>query len=269
MKRIVFSDLDGTLLTSGYRMSPATLWAIQTLGEKGYPFVIVSARSPMGIESVMIENGFCCPMIALNGALILDEQRRIIYAKGILKSKAAQIIDFLERGGYDTAWCIYAFDQWLVKDALDPRIVNEAAVVKAVVKEGTVRDIAGEEVHKLMCICDPAESLRLEKDLKTAFPNETVVRSSAVLIEIVHGSVSKAAAVRKFCDSYGTSLKDAVAFGDSDNDMDMLECVGTGVLMGNARNELKERILCVTRDNDHDGICHALVELKILPERLL
>lgn len=230
--------------------------AIQTLREKDHPFVIVSARSPMGIESVMKENGFCCPMIAFNGALILNECRKIIYAKGILKSKAAQIIDFLEKGGYDIAWCIYAFDQWLAKDVSDQRIVNEATVVKAVVKEGTIQDIAGEEVHKIMCICDPVESLRLEKDLKTAFPKETVVRSSTVLIEIVHGSVSKAAAVRKFCDYYGASHKDTVAFGDSDNDMDMLECVGIGVLMGNARNELKEKISYVTRNNDQDGIYH-------------
>lgn len=132
--------------------------------------------------------------------------------KGIRKSKAAVIVDFLEQDGYDTTWCVYAFDQWLVKGVSDPRIVNEASIVKTVAKAGEVRDVEGDEVHKIMCICDPKESVRLEKDLKIAFPKETVVRSSAVLIEIVHGSVSKSAAVRKFCDYYGTSPKNAVAF---------------------------------------------------------
>ena len=264
MKKIVFSDLDGTLINSDYEITPATLGAIQNLQEKECPFVIVSARSPMGIESVMKVYGIRCSIIALNGALILDAQRKFIYAKGIRKSKAAVIIDFLERGGYDTTWCIYAFDQWLVKDVTDPRIVNEASVVKAVVENGTIGDVEGDEVHKIMCICDPDESLRLEKDLKAAFPKETVVRSSAVLIEIVHGSVSKSAAVRKFCDYYGTLPQNAVAFGDNDNDMDMLECVGTGILMGNARDDLKQRFANVTRDHNNDGIYHALVKLGMI-----
>ena len=51
-------------------------------------------------------------------------------------------------------------------------------------------------------------------------------------------------------------------FGDNDNDMDMLKCVGTGILMGNARNDLKERIPYVTCDNDSDGIYHALAEME-------
>lgn len=264
MRSIVFSDLDGTLINSAYEITPKTLEAIRTLQEQEFPFVVVSARSPMGIESVIKAYGIRCPIIALNGALILDEQRRPIYTKGIRKSKAAVIVDFLEQGGYDTTWCVYAFDQWLVKGVSDPRIVNEASIVKTVAKAGEVRDVEGDEVHKIMCICDPKESVRLEKDLKIAFPKETVVRSSAVLIEIVHGSVSKSAAVRKFCDYYGTSPKNAVAFGDNDNDMDMLKCVGTGILMGNARNDLKERIPYVTCDNDSDGIYLALAEMGIL-----
>ena len=91
-----------------------------------------------------------------------------------------------------------------------------------------------------------------------------MVRSSAVLIEIVHGSVSKSAAVRKFCDYYGTLPQNAVAFGDNDNDVDMLECVGTGILMGNARDDLKQRFANVTRDHNNDGIYHALVKLGMI-----
>lgn len=68
-----------------------------------------------------------------------------------------------------TTWCVYAFDQWLVKGVSDPRIVNEASIVKTVAKAGEVRDVEGDEVHKIMCICDPKESVRLEEDLKIAF----------------------------------------------------------------------------------------------------
>ena len=48
MYKAVFSDFDGTLLTSDHKISPRTLAAIARLAERGVPFVPISARSPLG-----------------------------------------------------------------------------------------------------------------------------------------------------------------------------------------------------------------------------
>ena len=53
MKRTVFSDIDGTLLNSEQRITQKTKYALGELKKNGIPFVIVSARSPGGIFSVM------------------------------------------------------------------------------------------------------------------------------------------------------------------------------------------------------------------------
>ena len=72
--RAVFSDVDGTLLNSGHRVTPRTAEWIRKLGERDIPFVIVSARSPSGIYPIQRKNGICCPIIAYSGALIQDEK---------------------------------------------------------------------------------------------------------------------------------------------------------------------------------------------------
>ena len=60
MIKVVFSDVDGTLLDSSHRMSPATREAICAVQARGIPFVIVSARSPSGVYSILEDYHFSC-----------------------------------------------------------------------------------------------------------------------------------------------------------------------------------------------------------------
>ena len=72
----VFSDIDGTLLTSEHVVSPLTSSAIHTLTDQGVLFTISSARSPSGIRPIIKKNDFHCCTIAFSGALILDEDQK-------------------------------------------------------------------------------------------------------------------------------------------------------------------------------------------------
>ena len=78
-KTIVFSDVDGTLLDSGHRIGSYTARAIAGLRERGVPFVIVSARGPSGIYPIFHRYGFRAPIISYSGALVLDEEGRMLF----------------------------------------------------------------------------------------------------------------------------------------------------------------------------------------------
>jgi haloacid dehalogenase-like hydrolase. len=80
MYKAVFSDFDGTLLTSDHRISPKTLDAIQRITKQGIPFTPISARSPLGIwpYAKLIENYNI--IVAFSGALILDKSATPIYS---------------------------------------------------------------------------------------------------------------------------------------------------------------------------------------------
>jgi len=76
--------------------------------------------------------------------------------------------------------------------------------------------------------------------------------------------VSKSIAVHAVLEYFGLSPEEALAFGDGDNDIDMLEKVGFGIAMGNGSKALKNIANFVTKKSTEDGIDYALRELQII-----
>lgn len=265
MIRIVFSDIDGTLLDSGNRMTPLTERAVKGLAGRGIPFVIISARSPSGIYPILEEYGLRCPIIAYSGALALDEDRQVLFHRSFRREAARKVTAFLDAAGFDQTWSVFSFDQWFAKDKSDPRILREEGIVRAQAQQGDVDSPASEEISKLLCLCAPGAMDPLEAALKEAFPDLSIVRSEDTLLEIMAKGVNKAAAAEALCSLRGIPMEDAAAFGDNYNDLEMLRAVGHGVLMGNAPAGMKEQVAVHTEDNDHDGLCRALVRLGLGP----
>ena len=265
--RAVFSDVDGTLLNSAHRVTPRTAEWIRKLGEMDIPFVIVSARSPSGIYPIMKRNGFRSALIAYSGALIMDEDRNVLYNRQIPRDLAAGIERFFNEKkrsdkSFDMSWCIYSADDWISPNRSDPRIAREERIVAAQSREGTVEDLApGAGVNKFLCICAPGTILEIEKEVKKSFPEVEAVRSSDILLEIMAKGISKADALERYCAHLGITPQETIAFGDNYNDVEMLEAAGISCVMGNAPEEILRRFPLHTADNDHDGIAEALEQL--------
>lgn len=264
MKQIVFSDVDGTLLTSKGKISPATLAAIRTLEEKGIPFVISSGRGPTGIYPILEEYGLHCAMITYSGGAILDENRNVLFHRGIPKERVKQILAFIEQEQLDMSWSLHSLEQWIVKDRSDPRIAGQEALVQAQATEGTVDSITDPMINKVLCVCAPGKLPEIQKVLQKAFPDCTVVPTAETLLDIMDGSVTKGTAIKQLCFTWNIPLEDTIAFGDHYNDVDMLKTVGKGFLMANAPEKLKQQFSLHTRSNDEDGIAFALKQLEIL-----
>ena len=81
--KIVFSDIDGTLLTSDGQITEGTKEMILNLEKKGIPFILTSARSPEGVRVIKRMLGNHAPIIAFCGGLILDNDGNEIYSKMI------------------------------------------------------------------------------------------------------------------------------------------------------------------------------------------
>lgn len=259
MYRIVFSDIDGTLLNSEHVVTPATRDAILALHERDIPFVIVSARSPSGIYPIVRANDLQCAIVSYSGALMMDERGQVLHSQGFSRETAREVIDFAEREGLPLAWNLYSGDDWIVRDRTDPRVAREESIVEACAREGSVDSLAPDApVHKILCICEPGTVEAVEVRMHERFGNLAVVKSSNILLEIMHPSVDKAASVQLFCERAGIDTAEAIAFGDNYNDVGMLEAVGRGVVMGNAPADILARFEHITADNDHDGIAREL-----------
>lgn len=156
------------------------------------------------------------------------------------KRRSTENSSIHRRKKFDLSWCLYSFDEWIVKSRKDPRIIREETIVEATSLEGTIDTLSSSVVHKILCICNPDRILEIEEDLNQQFPQFSIVKSSPILLEIMQSGITKATAIREFCKIENYSLDDAVAFGDNYNDVEMLNEVHYGFLMGNAPNELKK-----------------------------
>ena len=112
--KIVFSDIDGTILNSEHRMLKGTLDAIFALKKANIPFVIATARGPSGVRPIFKRYGFTCPMICYSGALIIDENDKIMYSEGFDADDARDIISYIEVEKIESSFAYVSLKQYVV-----------------------------------------------------------------------------------------------------------------------------------------------------------
>lgn len=261
----IFTDIDGTLINSDRRVTPETQKALQTCVKNGAILTLCSSRCAAGLVPILKEYDLSACMIALGGALIIDEQGQILHDQGMPLQRAAQLIRFVEEKGYDLTWSLYTANRWFVRNVNDPRTLHEAQVLHATPEQATPDMLAPDtRINKILCTCDPSITNEVEQALIVEFPELTFAQSSVKLIEITANGVDKGAAVRIFCEKKGIELDDTIGFGDNYNDLTMLSTVRRSVLMQNAPEALHGKFFMMTDDNDHDGIAKALKKMQII-----
>lgn len=82
--------------------------------------------------------------------------------------------------------------------------------------------------------------------------------------DVIEKAVSKADGLRMLCNYFGVPETNTIAFGDSMNDMEIVQAAGIGVAMGNSVKELKDAADYVTSDIDQDGVWNACVHLGLI-----
>lgn len=259
--RIVLTDVDGTLLDSAHRVSPRTAQVVREVVAGGVPFVLASGRYVGALRTVQRELGIEGPLVTCGGALVLDERGNALLSKTIDLDRACELKERIERELPDITVAGYGMDVWAVDDREDPRTVREERIVGAASVEEPLdvafADLGG--VHKLLLIGESETMAQVRDRVAAMAPDLTVMLSSPMLCEVMAADVSKAEGVRVICGHYGLDPAQAVVFGDSFNDIEMLDAVPNSYAMANAPEAVRVRAASVTAyDNDHDGLVREL-----------
>ena len=194
----------------------------------------------------------------------MDENKKIISNRGFSIPEAEKIIKYIKSQEFDMVYSIYSHEQWVTENINDKRIKTEETIVKVNAEAGDLNKIKSSIINKIFCICNPNITDDVESSLKNEFPDISIARSSDEMIEVMANGISKAAAISEFCKLFNMDITKTAAFGDSFNDEGMLAAAGTGFVMANAPDALKEKIKNVTDDNDHDGIYKALKNICVI-----
>jgi len=268
--KMVFCDIDGTLLDSAHRISRGSRQKIQELNRAGIPFILVSARMPSGTFPLQRSLGIKAPIVCYNGALIFNERGNPVKTVGIDRKKAILIDSFVKREWSHVCCSAYCYDDWISDNIHDRWIMQEQSITASVPIEGKISDLIPEKghIHKLLCMGEAEEISELYNALKEKFSGLSIYRSKDTYLEIMDGDVSKSDAVKYLCKDYDIPVEATVSFGDNFNDVDMLLATGTCFAMGNAPAEVKRLAQNVTLDNDHEGVIAGLKQLNFAENRI-
>ena len=262
---IVFLDIDGTLLNSRHQVMPCTHHCLKHLQEKGVPIILCSARPPKGVNLVAEQVGLTGPAACYNGGLIIDQDFTILRDVGIDIRLAMEFNRFVSEQFPDLVVSAYLYNVWLAEDPRHPLILQESEISGCTPLKGTLEQISSSasHIHKLLCMGDAMRVRALQKEIARQFPQLMALRSKATYLEILPRESTKGSAAQVLLDHYGLSPKQAVAFGDNDVDMDMLQYCGLGVAMGNAPRQVREAADYVTASNDEEGVYIVLNSLRL------
>lgn len=259
--RVILTDLDGTLLDSRHEIPERTKAALQRLTARGVAFAMVSARMPEAIYPVAERAGCPVSVVSYSGALAEGPDGKVLKSTVIPEEPARRVLDTLAARWPEAVPNFYAGRRWYVERPDCPFVRLETEVTGAVPSTGTPFSRLLEEgvlPHKLLCMAEDSQCEEIERELQREFPELNVIRSCGFLLEIMEGSVSKASGVQALLAALGLEKKDAVAFGDSYNDIPMLREAGMGVAMENAPETVKAAADAVTASNHEEGVWHFL-----------
>jgi Cof subfamily protein (haloacid dehalogenase superfamily) len=260
----ICTDIDGTLLDSRRELSVRTIEAIKKLDKK-IPVILASSRMPAAMRHLQRDLDILDhPLICYNGAYVIHHKSPASlayrYDSVVIPAYLCEAIISLTHGTgihvslyNEDNWYARALDQWTEREAKITKVNPEVASFEEVL---TTWKTKGTGAHKVMCMGPEHEMLKLAFELNEQYANEIhVYPSKSTYLEIAPRSISKASALESLLSKhYGIHMSEAMAFGDNYNDMELIQKVGWGVAVANARESVKAIAKEITLANIDDGV---------------
>lgn len=258
--RLVFSDFDDTLTRSDGSISERTIGAIKKYEDAGGLFVVCTGRSYASIKKqlprVYGDRAAHVPVICFQGGLTADADGNIIHRVAMDRNDLIELATEAEKRGIIAQ--TYSGDRMfcskMTVESREYEIITDCTFDLVGDLVDFIKNYDG-EFDKLLMISDPEKVQSLKRGFEAkGYPSTRFVFSRPRYLEAIPACSGKDKAIKYFVEKFGYGMEDTAAFGDSNNDTDMLRTARFGVAMGNAREECKLAADCVTDTNDNDGL---------------
>lgn len=254
MIKAAFFDIDGTLVSLKTKVyPPSARTAIAHLREGGVKCFVATGRSKFEIQGEHLLDGIEFDgFLTNNGQDAYDLQGALLYGKPIDPADVTALLDWAEQRGLPC---------WMVSDArsivnfIDDRVLAAMeAIHTAPPPVGDLRTMLDGPVFKIVLFLNQEE---MREPIALA-PHSRATQWFALGHDIISKDGGKCAAMLDILDRLDIPREASIAFGDSENDLEMIRAAGIGVAMGNATPEIKAAADYITADCDEDGLWKAL-----------
>lgn len=258
-------DLDDTTLMPGGILDDFTRDTLRRAAESGMEVVVASGRAFTSLPKEVLSIPGLHYAISSNGAALVDitTKKRII-GFTLKPETVEQILDIFSGERFEgfvegRAYCPSEYYADPVRYGCTPDYVGYVQTTRTPVDDmpAFLREHIS-ELDSIDILCGTAEH-RLELQPKTERLNKVYVTSSAPrLIEISDERAGKGKALKYLAELLNIPRKNIAAFGNGDNDADMLRFAGTGVAVKNATDACKEAADLICASNAENGVAKTL-----------
>lgn len=255
MNKFFFIDFDNTIFSHRTGAVPeSALKALSALRKEGHKFILATGRDirrDSGDLSAYRLHPDC--LISANGAVV-EAEGTILSETFFDPELQKRLLDYI----FAKKYCLttradgqrYIFHR---KPAPFPGRTREQIHI---LTDDTF-EILYQKSPRTFFLHDSPEAIR---DVQQHFPELELLRMGDELggADIVPAGNNKARGIPLILNYYGASIEDAVAIGDSMNDLNMIRLAGLGIAMGNAMPEVQKAADYVAKDIDDNGLSDAI-----------
>ncbi|MFP7252692.1 Cof-type HAD-IIB family hydrolase [Terribacillus goriensis] len=255
-KRIVFLDIDGTILNTKGEIPQATKEAVQALKENGHYVAIATGRAPFMFEEIRKELGINS-FVSYNGQYVVFEEE-VIYRNPI---KREHLLHLYDEASEKEHAMVFMGDTIMKASETDNEFVRDSLASLGFTYPEIDKDYFHHEpIYQALLFCEADD----QEEYSSHHNHVRFIRWHPLSCDVLPGDGSKKIGVMKLLEAAGLSVQSAYACGDGLNDLEMIEFAGTGIVMGNAVPELKGLADIQTAHVDEDGLALGLKEAGLI-----
>lgn len=257
MIKAIFFDIDGTLLDHDNHLMPAsTLEALKQLRKNGVKLFIATGRPPNNLQSIQQYFDFD-GFLTSNGQYCFNN-KEIIHEKYIDQEDIKNLLPYITEKQIPVLFAQVEGNYSNINNYLLDDLAISLARPRYPVKAPA--EIMKDKIIQLMAYIDEAD----DNEFLSYLPSCKSARWSPLFADIIPKDGGKNKGIDEMLKYYQIELAETMAFGDGNNDIEMLKHVGFGIAMNNANDLVKAASDYVTKDINDDGIYHALKEFKLI-----
>lgn len=254
--KAVFFDVDGTLLSHRTGDIPeSTVDTVRQLRKNGIMVVMASGRHPSELKQLRIDGITFDDYITTNGQIVMDRDWNVIAHNPMPDDVLGLITDAFRDKRLPMQLCTI--------DDLYMNYIND--------ETKRILDSIHTPYHKLQPYCGEsvyqcvAYGVNEHKEWLDAVSEQFYVTSwHPDAVDIMPKGGGKTWGIQAYLAARGIRREETAAFGDGENDLEMIHFAGTGIAMGNATRNLKLHADFITTDIDDDGVYHAAKRLGMI-----